>query len=91
MRASTPRASPCSPSGAALTSGALSALTAVDAHPGRALELAVLLAASAAATLLRFVLFRRWIFAPTRRPPPPDRLASPVPPQPASPTIGRPP
>ena len=50
--------------GAGLTSGALAGLTAVDAHPGRPLELAVLLAASAAATLLRFVLFRRWVFAP---------------------------
>ncbi len=49
--------------GAVLTSGALAALTATDAHPGRPLELTVLLAASAAATLLRFVLFRRWIFA----------------------------
>ncbi len=52
--------------GAALTSGALFVLTALDAHPGRLIELAVLVAASAAATLLRFVLFRRWIFAPSR-------------------------
>jgi putative flippase GtrA len=50
--------------GAGLTSGALLLLSAVDPHPGRLIELAVLLAASAAATLLRFVLFRRWIFGP---------------------------
>lgn len=50
--------------GAALSSGSLIALTALDAHPGRLLELAVLLAAGLVATLLRFVLFRLWIFAP---------------------------
>ena len=49
--------------GAVLTSSALAAVTASTPHPGRALEITVLLAASAAATLLRFVLFRRWIFA----------------------------
>jgi putative flippase GtrA len=49
--------------GVALTSGALAALSAAVASPGLALELAVLIAASAVATALRFVLFRRWIFA----------------------------
>jgi putative flippase GtrA len=49
--------------GLALTSAALAGLQLLVTNPGRYLELAVLLGASAAATALRFVLFRRWIFA----------------------------
>jgi putative flippase GtrA len=49
--------------GVALTSGALAGLSAAVASPGLVLELTVLIAASAVATALRFVLFRRWIFA----------------------------
>jgi putative flippase GtrA len=48
--------------GVGVTSGALAVLSAAVAAPGLALQLAVLIAASAVATALRFVLFRRWIF-----------------------------
>jgi putative flippase GtrA len=53
----------------ALTSGALAALEAVAASPGRALELAVLIAANLAAAVLRFVLLRSWVFRPRQQPP----------------------
>ena len=46
----------------AFTSGALLALRTVVASPTRWLELAVLLAASAAGTVGRFVLLRTWVF-----------------------------
>ncbi|HEY6709712.1 MAG TPA: glycosyltransferase family 2 protein, partial [Actinomycetota bacterium] len=39
-----------------------------EARPGRAAELAVLVAANAAATVLRFVLLRSWVFHPRRTP-----------------------
>src|SRR6185437_4789706 len=45
--------------GLALTSGALAALDWVEPHPARLLEL---VAANLAATLLRFVLLRAWVF-----------------------------
>ena len=48
--------------GAALTSGSLAILSRTVPVPGLALQLAVLIVASAVATALRFVLFRRWIF-----------------------------
>jgi putative flippase GtrA len=51
--------------GLGLTSGSLSALAAVSANPSRVVELSVLVAANAAATVLRFLLFRRWVFATT--------------------------
>ena len=51
--------------GLALTSGTLGLLHAV-ADPGRLAETLTLLVASVAATLLRFVLFRGWVFADTR-------------------------
>jgi glycosyltransferase involved in cell wall biosynthesis len=47
----------------ALTSGALAVLHALDAAPARALELAVLVAASTAATVTRYVALRTWVFA----------------------------
>ena len=50
--------------GLALTSGSLWGLHAATATPTRTAEVAVLLAANAAATLLRFVLFRGWVFRP---------------------------
>jgi glycosyltransferase involved in cell wall biosynthesis len=46
-----------------LTSGALVVLHALDAHPARHVELAVLLAASLCATVTRFVALRSWVFA----------------------------
>lgn len=48
--------------GLALTAGALWVLHAADPEPGRRLEVAVLVAANAAATLTRFVLLRSWVF-----------------------------
>jgi putative flippase GtrA len=48
--------------GLALTSGALAALHASTAQPGRAAELTVLIAANLTATLVRFLLYRGWVF-----------------------------
>ena len=47
--------------GLALTSGALAVLHAFG-HSGRAIEVAVLVAVGLAATLLRFALYRSWVF-----------------------------
>jgi len=46
----------------ALTSASLALLQAVDPHAPRGAELAVLVAANLAATFLRFVLLRSWVF-----------------------------
>jgi putative flippase GtrA len=48
--------------GLALTSGALVLLNHLTAAPGRVLELSVLIGANLAATVLRFVLFKEWVF-----------------------------
>jgi len=48
--------------GLALTSGGLALLHAVSAAPSRAVELAVLVLANLAGTLLRFLLLRGWVF-----------------------------
>ena len=45
----------------AITTGAAALLGAVAPHASRAVELAVLIVANAAATLLRFVLLRAWV------------------------------
>ena len=52
--------------GLALTSGALWLLDLVAGDAGRVAEMAALLAANAAATLLRFILLRSWVFHPRR-------------------------
>ena len=52
-----------------LTSGALAVLHALDATPARPLELAVLVLASTAATVTRYVALRTWVFARGRRTP----------------------
>ncbi|BBC34541.1 Glycosyltransferase, group 2 family protein [Streptomyces graminofaciens] len=52
--------------GLALTSGSLAALNAATSAPAHSTELAVLIAANLAATVLRFLLFRAWVF-PDRR------------------------
>ena len=49
--------------GLALTSGALAAL----GHPGRIAEVSVLIAANLAATVLRFLLYRHWVFGKPKR------------------------
>ncbi|WP_234042461.1 bifunctional glycosyltransferase family 2/GtrA family protein [Streptomyces marianii] len=57
--------------GLALTSGSLAALDAAAGSPSHGTELAVLVVANLAATVLRFLLFRAWVF--------PDRRALPRP------------
>ncbi|WP_189272365.1 glycosyltransferase [Kitasatospora griseola] len=52
--------------GLALTSGAVAVLHAAAPRAGRGVELGVLAAANAAATLVRFVLLRAWVFNPGR-------------------------
>ena len=49
--------------GLALTSGSLALLAHAYAHPPRLIEVTVLVAANLAATALRFVLLRHWVFA----------------------------
>ncbi len=54
-----------------LTAGALGVLHAVggrDPGPSRAVELAVLIAASLAATVTRYVALKTWVFAGAKRP-----------------------
>ena len=50
----------------ALTSGSLVALHLLSATPPRAVEVAVLIVANAAATLIRFLLLRGWVFGSER-------------------------
>ncbi|MEV7541359.1 bifunctional glycosyltransferase family 2/GtrA family protein [Streptomyces sp. NPDC089915] len=57
--------------GLALTSGSLAALGAATDRPAHGTELAVLITANLAATVLRFLLFRAWVF--------PERRTAPVP------------
>ena len=60
--------------GLALTSGSL----AVLGHAGRLTEICVLLAANLVATVIRFLLYRYWVFGRAERPPdagPPGRHA----------------
>ncbi len=52
--------------GLGLTSGALAIVHALSAHPHRALEVIVLVAANLLATIVRFVLLRSWVFHPRR-------------------------
>lgn len=51
--------------GAGLTAGSLVLLDSHAHHPGVLLEVVVLLTASAVATVIRYVMFRWWIFTPT--------------------------
>jgi putative flippase GtrA len=48
--------------GLGLTSGALAALHSGSAHASRGLEVGVLVAANLVATVVRFVLYRTWVF-----------------------------
>jgi putative flippase GtrA len=52
--------------GLLLTSGALGILHSRYPHPARVTELAALVAANLLATVLRFLAYRVWVFAPTR-------------------------
>jgi putative flippase GtrA len=49
--------------GLALTSGSLALLALVSSHPARGVELGVLVLANLAATALRFVLLKEWVFS----------------------------
>ena len=49
--------------GAGLTAASLAVLHHLNHHPGTPLEVVVLLAATVVATIVRFALFRWWIFA----------------------------
>jgi putative flippase GtrA len=52
--------------GLLLTSGALALLHAASPSPGRGTEVVVLVAANLAATLVRFALYRSWVFGAPR-------------------------
>jgi putative flippase GtrA len=52
--------------GLILTSGSLWILSSTAPHAARLLELSVLVTANLAATVLRFVLFRQWVFGERR-------------------------
>ncbi|MER7763482.1 glycosyltransferase [Streptomyces sp. NPDC097619] len=54
--------------GLTLTSGSLAALDAAAVPAAHSTELAVLITANLAATVLRFLLFRAWVFPTTTRP-----------------------
>jgi putative flippase GtrA len=62
-------------SGLAITSMALAALTAVVPRPSRAAEVTVLVAANLLATVVRFILYRSWVFRPRQAPPEPPLVA----------------
>jgi len=64
--------------GLMLTAIALAALHAAAPRPSRITELAVLIAASLAASLVRFVLYRSWVFRPRQVPPRPRLPAGPT-------------
>ncbi len=53
--------------GLALTFGALAALHSGAAHPGRWTEVSVLIAANLVATVIRFLLYRHWVFGAPER------------------------
>ncbi|NED30795.1 GtrA family protein, partial [Streptomyces anulatus] len=64
--------------GLALTSGSLAALGAASGAPSHGTELAVLITANLAATVLRFLLLRAWVF-PERRTTERDDVAAALP------------
>ncbi|GAA3757370.1 glycosyltransferase [Streptomyces tremellae] len=70
--------------GLALTSGSLAALGTATGNASHTAELAVLVAANLAATVLRFLLLRAWVF-PDRAAPGPERAAPGVAAAPAAP------
>ncbi|MFH8793790.1 glycosyltransferase [Streptomyces sp. NPDC017941] len=69
--------------GLALTSGSLAALDAATRQPAHSAELAVLVGANLAATVLRFLLLRSWVFPDRTRATARTRLTEP--PRPAEP------
>jgi putative flippase GtrA len=71
--------------GLLLASGALAALHALSARPGRGAEVTVLLGANLLATIVRFALYRSWVFRARRTPLPRPGTALPPPGWPAQP------
>jgi putative flippase GtrA len=73
--------------GLVLTSGALAMLHAASPSPGRGTEVVVLVAANLAATLVRFALYRNWVFGAPRGggTPPETSMAETAPPETAWP------
>ena len=71
--------------GLALTAAALADLRVNDPGPSRVAELAVVVAANLAASLVRFVLYRSWVFRPRQEPRPLDSPAVAIPGQSAPP------
>src|ERR1022692_2574937 len=67
--------------GLLLTSAALAALHLIAARPTRMAEVSVLLAANLAATVIRFALYRRWVFRHKAPPAPSDPAAIPAAPR----------
>jgi len=65
--------------GLAFTSGALAALHAISAQPGRLTEVPVLVTANLVATVVRFALYRSWVFRGSRSGSPSRSDASPSP------------
>jgi putative flippase GtrA len=53
--------------GLAVTSAALAALHAISPRPARMIEVSVLVTATLVATVVRFVLYRFWVFRPRQR------------------------
>jgi putative flippase GtrA len=78
--------------GLLLTSGALAMLHAVSPAPGRGTEVVVLVAANLAATLVRFALYRNWVFGSPRGGGAPPETSPPeaAPPETALPEIALP-
>ena len=62
--------------GLVLTAGSLAVLS--PAHPGRLAEVGVLLAANLVATVIRFLLYRHWVFGRPERAPGPWPAPGPV-------------
>jgi len=54
--------------GLAVTAAALAGLHAVTARPARIVEVIVLVAATLVATVVRFILYRFWVFRPRQGP-----------------------
>jgi putative flippase GtrA len=63
--------------GLVLTSGALAMLHAASPSPGHGTEVVVLVAANLAATLVRFALYRNWVFGSPRGGGPPSETFPP--------------
>jgi putative flippase GtrA len=64
--------------GLVLSAGALAVLHGADPHPAPATELVALVLANLAATVLRFLLYRVWVFREEPRPPSGGSLREPA-------------